>query len=66
LICTAGTRLFHSFPSCNHQKKTQVMIPTKRFGEVFTALFAIIVLAGLAMHSTAKGAKPSGGGTITA
>ena len=34
------------------------MLLTKRFGAVFTALIAIAALAALAMHSTAKGAKP--------
>jgi len=35
------------------------MLLTKQFGAVFTALIAIAALATLAMHSTAKGAKPS-------
>ena len=34
------------------------MLLTKRFGAVFTALIAIAALAALAMHSTAKGARP--------
>ena len=34
------------------------MLLTKRFSEVVTALLAIAALAALAMHSTAKGAKP--------
>ena len=39
------------------------MLPTRRFGAVTAALLAIAALAALAMHSTAKGAKPGGGGT---
>jgi Tol biopolymer transport system component len=41
-----------------NETETQNMFSTKRFSAVTTALLVIAALAALAMHSTAKGAKP--------
>jgi probable HAF family extracellular repeat protein len=46
-----------------YETETQNMLPTKRFSAVTTALLVSAALVALAMHSTAKGAKPGGGGT---